>query len=280
VEATSGGLSERDFKRLAGLIEQHTGIRMPIGKRTMAEGRLRKRVRALGLADCRAYCELLFEQGGLGDELVNLINVVTTNKTDFFREPDHFDFLARHAVPRLIERERRGNRTLKLWSAASSIGAEAYTLAMVLSEMAPRYRGLRFGVLGTDISTDVLVQATRAIYPSEMVEPVPEAMQSRYLMRSRDPERREVRIVPELRRLVRFRQLNLMDATYPVDRDVDVIFCRNILIYFDKATQKAVLDRLFDHLRPGGYLFLGHSESGAGTFLAAQQVAPTVYARQ
>lgn len=270
-------LSERDYQRLASVIQGHCGIRMPPAKRTMVEGRLRKRVRALDLADLDGYCRYLFDEGGLGLEFAHLIDAVTTNKTDFFREPDHFDFLCEQAVPALLE--RRGDRPLKLWSAAASIGAEAYTLAMVLADMALRRPDLRWAVLGTDISTEVLEQAALGIYPEEMVEPVPPDMRRRYLMHARDALRREVRIVPELRRLVRFRRLNLMDASYPVDRDVDVVFCRNVLIYFDKPTQRAVLERLCGHLRPGGFLFLGHSESMAGGDLGMRQVAPTVFRR-
>jgi chemotaxis protein methyltransferase CheR len=140
--------------------------------------------------------------------------------------------------------------------------------------------GHRFSVLGTDISTEVIAQAQRAVYPEPMIDPVPARLRERYLMRAIDAERQEVRIVPELRRMVRFHCLNLMDPTYRVDRDFDVIFCRNILIYFAKATQDAVLRRLCNHLRKGGFLILGHSESLAGAELSAmRQMAPTIFRR-
>jgi chemotaxis protein methyltransferase CheR len=272
-------LSDRNFQKLATLLESHVGIRLPPNKRTMVEGRLRKRLRALGLGSLDEYCRIVFDQGELENEFTHLIDVVTTNKTDFFREPDHFEFLAQTAVPTLLaERRRYGEpHHLKLWSSACSTGAEPYTIAMVLMELGRAHSRLRFSVTASDISTAVLEQAVTAIYPAEMVAPVPDEMRNRYVMQARDSARREVRIVPELRRLVRFLRLNLMDTTYPVDRDMDVIFCRNVLIYFDRATQRAVLDRLCSHLRPGGYLLLGHSESAAGSGLSGmRQVAPTV----
>lgn len=279
-------LSERNYQRLAEVIHAHSGIRMPPAKRTMVEGRLRKRLRALDLSSLDEYCRILFDQDGLESEFVHLIDAVTTNKTDFFREPDHFRYLTDEAVPRLKTERRAGiDRPLKVWSAACSCGAEPYTLAMVLADLLERHPGApaggtpRFAILGTDICTQVLQQAVAAIYPAEMIAPVPPEMRRRYLMRARDPERHEVRIVPELRRHVRFARLNLMDQRYPVDQDMDVIFCRNILIYFEKDTQQAVLKRLCRHLRPGGYLFLGHAESMIGGDLPVQPVAATVFRR-
>jgi chemotaxis protein methyltransferase CheR len=271
-------LSEADFQRIAAVIQAQVGIRMPPAKRTMVEGRLRKRVRSLGLRSLSHYCDTLFEQGGLERELVNLIDAVTTNKTEFFREPVHFDFLRDEAVPTLLAERPAGASRLKLWSAAASTGAEAYTMAMVLADMAAAPR-VPFQILGTDVCTEVLQQAVQAVYPLEMMAPVPDALQRRYVMRARDRTRAVVRIVPELRRLVRFMRLNLMEAPYPVDGDVDVIFCRNILIYFDRPTQQMVLEQLCGHLRRGGYLFLGHSESMAGGQAGMRQVAPTIFRR-
>lgn len=270
-------LSALDYGRLAKLIEGEAGIKLPPGKRLMVEGRLRKRMRSLGQPDFASYCDLLFKHGGLERELTHLINAVTTNKTDFFREAEHFDFLVDHMVPSLLKGRER-NPLLKIWSAASSTGAEAYTLAMVLADLEAQRHEFRFAILGTDISTAVLAQGRRAVYTAETIAPVPAEQQARYFMQARRPgARREVRVVPELRRLVRFAHLNLMDQTYPFDRDVDVIFLRNVLIYFEKADQDAVVARLIGHLRPGGYLALGHSESMIGTSLAVRQVAPAVF---
>jgi chemotaxis protein methyltransferase CheR len=271
-------LSAIEFGRIARLVEGEAGIKMPPGKRLMVEGRLRKRMRSLEIATFADYCDMLFKQGGLEGELTYLINAVTTNKTDFFREPEHFDFLARQMVPGLVRQRAERNPLLKIWSAAASTGAEAYTLAMVLHDLAAERRDFRFAILGTDISTQVLAQGRRAIYPAEMIAPVPPAMQERYVMHARKPGlRREVRMAPEIRRHVQFQHLNLMDQSYPFDRDVDVVFLRNVLIYFEKADQEAVVGRLVGHLRPGGYLVLGHSESMIGTSLAVRQVAPAVF---
>jgi chemotaxis protein methyltransferase CheR len=281
MKVASDRLSDADFSRIAGLVGAHTGIKLPPGKRLMVEGRLRKRMRGLGLSNLSEYCGLLFERNGLEEEFGHVVDAVTTNKTDFFREPQHFDMLERHIVPALLKGKRGGGKPhLKLWSAASSCGAEAYTIAMVLADIAAYDNGFRFAVLGTDISTEMLSAGARAIYPAEMIAPVPADMQKRYIMHSKAPHLRgQVRIVPELRRLVRFQHLNLMHESYPVDRDVDVIFLRNVLIYFEKATQEAVVSRLIGHLRPGGYLMLGHSESMIGTNLGLRQLAPAVFQR-
>jgi len=277
--ATGDRLSEAMHERLGDFIGRTTGIKLPPNKRTMLEGRLGKRARSLGLNSVADYCRFLFDENGLTEEAVHLIDVVTTNKTDFFRESDHFGFLARVAVPELLRsRKSQHSPLLKIWSAASSTGAEAYTAAMVLDDLAQRSANrFRFSVLGTDISTEVLRQARRAVYPLDMIEPVPDELQRRYLMFGRDRERREVRIVPELRRRVSFAHLNLMAEKYPVDNDVDLIFLRNVLIYFDKPTQTAVVQRLLRHLRKGGYIIFGHSETMIGASLPLKQLAPSVF---
>jgi chemotaxis protein methyltransferase CheR len=272
-------LHEKHFLRLAHLMEDHTGIRLPPTKRTMVEGRLRKRMRALGLSRLDDYGAIIFEGGKLQDEFTHLVDCVTTNKTDFFREPDHFDFLRQTVLPALLTKRRGGDGPLKFWSAAASIGAEAYTIAMVVADELGK-GGRSFSVLGTDISQEVLDQARRAVYAANMIDPIPPLFRQRYIMRSVSATRQEIRIVPEVRKLVRFEHLNLMDESYPFDRNVDVIFCRNILIYFAKATQDSVLERLCGHLREGGFLFLGHSESLAGGGqISMRQVAPTIFRR-
>ncbi|HSV28378.1 MAG TPA: CheR family methyltransferase [Candidatus Omnitrophota bacterium] len=273
-------LSPRDFSRLAEFIQGYSGIRMPPVKKTMVEGRLRRRVRALGLSSLSEYCSRLFEEGWLESEFVNLINVVTTNKTDFFREPEHFRLLAERVLPEWVAAGRGLDTPLKVWSAASSTGAEPYTLAMVLDDCARRNRGFRFKILATDISTDVLDKARHAVYPHEMIAPVPPEWQRRYFLRSRDTTQSIVRIVPQLRQSVHFGRLNLMDESYPVETGLDVVFCRNILIYFDKPTQQGVLQRLCDHLRPGGLLFVSHTETVTGMDLPIRQVAASVFARK
>lgn len=271
-------LQEEHLNQLCQLMQAHTGIRLSVAKRGMIEGRLRRRMRAIGLASLEEYGVHVFEQNGLKEEFPHLVQAVTTNKTDFFREAPHFEYLRKHALPALLA--SRGRRAeLKLWSAACSIGAEAYTMAMVLTAMQNEV-AFPFSILGTDIDDAVLQQARRAVYPMTMLDEVPEPFFGRYVMQARDAARDEGRIVPELRRLVQFEPLNLTDATYPFGRDMDVIFCRNILIYFAHPLQVAVVSRLVSHLRPGGYLFLGHSESFPRDKVTVMaQVAPTIFRR-
>ncbi|KIZ40853.1 MULTISPECIES: CheR family methyltransferase [Rhodopseudomonas] len=270
-------LSDRHFRSIAELIEREVGIRLPSSKRMMLEGRLQKRVRALRYSDINAYVDHLFDAEHFAIELVHLIDCVTTNKTDFFREPAHFEFMRAYAVPQILHRSR-GVRSIKVWSAAASTGMEAYTIAMVLDDMARTGPNFQFRILGTDISSGVLRVAEDGIYTHAMVEPVPGEMARRYLLSPKVPARGEVRVVPELRRSVNFMRMNLMDPVYPVDRDVDIIFCRNVLIYFDKATQRKVVDRLCEHLRPGGYLIVGHSESMVPNESGRlKQVLPTIF---
>ncbi|MBX9634628.1 MAG: chemotaxis protein CheR [Magnetospirillum sp.] len=279
VDFCTQGLSGRDFKRLAEFVQGYAGIKMPPAKKSMLEGRLRRRVRSLGLASFDEYCRYLFDDGGWDKEATHLIDAVTTNKTDFFREPEHFRFLSEVALPEMAARGFGMQKPLVAWSAASSIGAEAYSLAMLLADFAARQRGFRFSVLATDICTEVLETAQEAVYPAEMIEPVPMDMRRRYLLRAKDPERHTVRIVPELRRHVAFARLNLIEGPYEIDLEAGLIFCRNILIYFEKSVQEAVLTHLCGHLLPGGYLFIGHSESLAGFDLPLRQVATTVFQR-
>ena len=273
-------LSQRDFDKLASLIQGYCGIKMPPTKKTMVEGRLRRRMRATGAGSLSDYCRYLFDEGGLDEEMVGLIDAVTTNKTDFFREPEHFRYLADEAVPTLLGARRFADgQPLKIWSAAASIGAEAYTIAMVMTELKRSYPNLRASILGTDICSEALSTGVNAIYPETMIAPVPLEYRQRYLLRSTQGVRDRVRIIPELRRMVSFLRLNLMETPYDVAVDMHVIFCRNILIYFDKTTQRKVLTQLCEHLRPGGFLFLGHSETLTGFGLPLRPIAATIFRR-
>jgi chemotaxis protein methyltransferase CheR len=271
-------LSDRHFRSIAELVETEVGIKLPAAKRLMLEGRLLKRVRALNYVDINEYVDHLFDADHFETELVHLIDCVTTNKTDFFREPTHFDFMRDIAVPEILRRRGRGTRPLKIWSAACSTGMEAYTIAIVLDDLVTAGASFQFSVLGTDISTAVLKLAETGIYTAEMISPVPAELARRYFLSSRDPGSDEVRVVPKLRRSTNFMRMNLMDPSYPVDRDVDIIFCRNVLIYFDKPTQQKVVEQLCSHLRPGGYFIVGHSESMIhNDSIVLQQIQPTIF---
>lgn len=272
-------LSSRDFGRLAELIEGHCGIKMPPAKKLMVEGRLRRRIRALSLDGFGDYCRYLFDEGGLAQEFDHLVDAVTTNKTDFFREPQHFTILAETVVPELVQSGVGISRPLRVWSAACSTGQEPYSIAMVLEGASASVRGLRYIVRASDISSEVLAVAVRAIYPAELAEPIPAELQRRCLTRSRNPADRKVRVAPEIRSRVSFRRLNLIDGAYPWEEPMDVVFCRNVLIYFDRPTQHRVLEFLCRCLTPGGWLFLGHSETLSGRELPLLQAFPAVYRR-
>jgi chemotaxis protein methyltransferase CheR len=273
-------LRPRDFERLARFIQDYSGIKMPTSKMTMVEGRLRHRLRDGGFATFGDYCRYLFDEDGLDQETVPLIDAVTTNKTEFFREPKHFRLLDERVLPTLLAEFGAGSSApVKLWSTACSTGAEPYTLAMVLAEFARRVGAYHAMILATDICTEVLATAIAAIYPEAAIAPVPVALRQRYLLRGKDSSQAVVRVAPALRAMVRFGRLNLMTAPYRIDRDLDVIFCRNILIYFDRPTQEAVLRQLCEHLRAGGYLFLGHSETIAGHVLPLESVGATLFRR-
>jgi len=271
-------LSHQDFARLSNFIHEQVGIKMPPSKKIMLEGRLQKRMRILGMDGCSRYCDYFFDLNNFEDELVHLIDQVTTNKTDFFREPEHFAYLTSRVLPEL-GRSFKG-RPARLWSAGCSTGEEPYTLSMVLSDYARRQGGdFGFRILATDISTQVLSYAKRAVYSEDRIEPVAMEQRRNYLLRSKDPAKGLIRIAPSQRKAVEFRRLNFMDRDFGIREAMDVIFCRNVLIYFTRETQFEVVSKLCSHLRPGGYLFLGHSESLHGLSLPLEQVGPTIYRR-
>jgi len=266
-------LSRHDFMELSSFIYNELGIKMPETKSTMLTGRLNRRLRALGLSTFSEYCEFLFSPKGQEEEMVHLVNAVTTNKTDFFREPSHFDYLVRSVLPKLQDQLRN----LRVWSAGCSTGEEPYTLAMVLADYQATHAGFRFDILATDISTRVLDIARRAVYPLERIEPVATAYRKKYLLKGRDKKNPEVRIVPELRQRIRFGRLNFMDDDFGLREKVDIIFCRNVIIYFDKPTQEKLMGKFCRYLNSGGFLFLGHSESLHGYDIPLVPVAPTIY---
>lgn len=269
-------ISSVDFSRLRRLIHEQSGINLSSDKKTMLELRIKRRLRSLNLKSYAQYCEYLFAHDCRKEEIVQLIDVVTTNKTDFFREPVHFQFLVEKALPDLLARNRMETAFL-VWSAGCSTGEEPFTLAMVLNEYGHSHPGFRFKVLATDISTAALAKAKTGVYSYEVVRPVPAPMQRKYFMRSRDPASNVLRVVPELRQLVEFRRLNFMDADFGLSEKVDIIFCRNVIIYFDRPTQEQILQKLTHHLAPGGYAFVGHAETLHDMNLPLAPVAPALY---
>jgi len=273
-------LSRKDFLRLSAFIHDECGIKITDGKKVMIEARFQKRLRALGKETFGDYCAYLFSPEGMEHELHHMIDAVTTNKTDFFREPSHFEFLADTVLPEMTATRRSGmGKKLMVWSAGCSTGEEPYTLAMVINEFAEKYAGCGFAwsVLATDISTRVLEKARQAVFDRERVIPIPDPLKRKYLLKSKDRDRGLVRVIPELRQMVCFRRLNFMDEDFGFREMIDVIFCRNVIIYFDRPTQTKLLNKFYRQMVPGGYLFMGHSETLHGLDVPLVQVTPTVY---
>jgi len=276
--ASPAKLKDKEFQLFSSFIYEQVGIQLPPTKKTMLEARLQKRLKALDLDGFDAYRQFVFSQEGQRAELVHLIDVVTTNKTDFFREPGHFTYLTQKALPDIIE--RRGSRPselLRIWSAGCSSGEEPYTLAMVLSEFAVEQHGLRFSILASDISTRILETAKTAIYPEESINGIAMDIKKKYLLRSKDRSRSLIRIARDVRSKVAFRRINFMDTDFGIAEKMDIIFCRNVVIYFDKPTQEKLMRKFHHQLRPGGYLFLGHSETLNGIDVDFKAVGSTVY---
>jgi chemotaxis protein methyltransferase CheR len=268
-----------ELSRIAELVTGELGIMLPANKLPILQGRVQRRMYALGITSLSAYASLLFAPQS-GDERRELLDAATTNKTDFFREPSHFTQLRQVVLPHLTPHPGARAPLCKLWCAGCSTGQEVYTLAMVLSEHAREQGPLDFGILGTDVCTRVLEQARAATYAEELVEPVPLPLRQRYLLRSKQKTQRLVRFVKPLRARASFAHLNFMDERYPLPRDFDVVFFRNVLIYFDRPTQQRVLARICEHLRPGGHLYVGHSESLNGLSLPLTPCGDAVFQKQ
>ncbi len=267
--------------KLRQFVHQRTGIKLPASKDLMIESRLRRRVSMRGATTFDGYLDWLFDDGGLEEECEEIIDLLTTNKTDFFRKASHFDFLMDRIVPEALARGRHDRPIrFRLWSAASSTGAEAWTAAMLLARASLAAPRLDWAILGTDISRAVVDQANRAIYPESDLMPVPRELRDSYIMNGRQAGRPAGRIVPELRARVRFGNLNLMEAPYPVETGLDVVFLRNVLIYFEPAVQAHVIRATSAHLRPGGYLIVGHSESMTVRQDGLYQITPGVFRKQ
>jgi len=283
-EASRGGglhsLSNADFQRLARFIEGELGIRMPDTKRVMLESRLQKRIRHFGYNDFTEYVDYVFSPEGRESELINMIDAVTTNKTDFFREADHFDYLVGTIVPEAARLFGAGaTRPLSVWSAGCSTGEEPYTIAMVLEERREKDPRFTYRIFASDLSTQVLEKAREGIYEEGKAEVVPLSYKRKYMLRAKAPGSTLVRMKPEIRAKLSFARINFMDETYPIDEIFDVVFCRNVIIYFERPTQELILGRLCGHVRKGGWLVLGHSETLTGMSVPLKGVAPTIYKR-
>ncbi|MBN9456037.1 MAG: protein-glutamate O-methyltransferase CheR [Bosea sp.] len=264
------------MKFIAALVYEQAGIVIREHKEAMTRGRLARRVKALGLNSVAEYCAFLKTPQAAG-ELPELINAVTTNHTAFFRERHHFDHLRKEVMPRLVQ-ERGGRRgRIRIWSSACSSGEEPYSIAASCREVIGPRSDLDFKILATDIDTDILMRAEAGLYPAELFERLPADVKP--LMRlEASPGRGEARVAEELRRMIAFKQLNLIQA-WPMKGPFDVIFCRNVFIYFDTQTKASILDRFVSLLAPGGFLYLGHSESLPQPHANLRLIGRTIYER-
>jgi chemotaxis protein methyltransferase CheR len=268
-------MDTESFERLSTYVTREYGIKLPLAKKSMLESRLYKKVKSLGLSNYTEFLDFIFSETGKQGELYNVIDLITTNKTDFFREAAHFNFLINEYLPQC--KAENGSANLKIWSAGCSTGEEPYTIIMAMEEFRKKSLETSYSLLATDVSTRVIQTAYQGVYDIEKIDPVPLELKRNYFMRSKSNPRL-VRVKPEFRKKLQFKRLNFMDNNFGLNKaDYDIIFCRNVLIYFDKPTQERVINKFCSHLKPGGLLFLGHSESIIGMTVPLKQIRPTVY---
>jgi chemotaxis protein methyltransferase CheR len=270
-------LSDREFEGFQGFIHREAGIWLGPAKKALLVGRLGRRVRELRLESFGAYRRVAETDAA---ERVHLLDCITTNETRFFREPRQFEFLAGEVVPRLVAAAAAGERPrrIRAWSAACSTGEEPYSIAMTLLTHCPPAAGWQIEVLATDLSTRVLATARAGVWPMEDAAQIPEECRKRFMLRGVRSREGTMKARPELLDVVKFERLNLAAPEYPVSGRFDLVFCRNVLIYFDPAGKERVLGRLRERTAPGGFLFLGHAES-MGQAPGWRSARPNVYAR-
>jgi chemotaxis protein methyltransferase CheR len=264
-------LKKAQFERISQLVGQLTGINLHPGKQELVRARLAKRLRSLGLKNFDAYMEYMEHDHPEG-EIVAMIEAMTTNKTSFFREPHHFSYLRRQIVPRLT------NRKIRVWSAGCSSGEEPYSTAILLDEAIQDCTLWDIGILATDLSSAMLAHARKGVYGVKHLRDVPPLLLSKYFRCVETRPARRYQVVEALRRRVHFARLNLM-GEWPMRGPFDVIFCRNVMIYFDKVIQGQLVNRFWKLLKPGGHLFVGHSESLAGSQHNFRYVQPAIYVK-
>lgn len=263
-----------EFHRFRTLIYDISGIALSEQKQTLLTSRLSKRVRDLGLATFSEYYDLIVGDPSR-EEFTRMLDLVSTNKTDFFREPKHFEFLREEILPQLAAQKR-----IRIWSSACSSGEEPYTIAMTLCEGVRNPSEWDCKILASDLSTRVLAKAASGIYEEERLSGVPSDIIQRHFLRGRGASEGVLKVKPHLAEMIRFRRINLMDGRFPIKSPLDLIFCRNVMIYFDPPTQETLINKFYHYLKPGGYLFIGHSESLQRLTHPFTSVAATIYRRE
>jgi chemotaxis protein methyltransferase CheR len=277
VALSSAELTEGQFQAISHLVKDLCGINLHDGKRELVKARLNKRLRQLGMDDFSQYLDYIATDNGQA-ELLAMLDALSTNLTSFFREGAHFDLLRETIVPEMVRRADKGRR-MRIWSAGCSTGEEPYSIAIVLKEVLSDLAGWDVRVLATDLSSRVLEIARRGIYGQDRLRQVPGGVIATHFRCVGPREPRAYQVCDQLRRIVTFARLNLMES-WPMRGPFDAIFCRNVMIYFDKPTQNRLVERFWELLAPSGVLFIGHSESLAGVRHQFKYVQPTVYRRQ
>ncbi len=273
-------LTDPEFICLRDLILEHSGITLGDSKKQLVASRLARRLRLHHLTTYGDYYALVTQRDRNGEELRELINAITTNKTEYFREPHHFEFLCQTYLPKCIERAKAtGERRLRVWSAGCSTGEEPYTLAMTLKSFAP-LNGWDIELIATDLDTQVLARAQAGIYAEETIAPVPDELRRRFFKRGKGDNAGKMRVNEELRSMIAFRQLNLIQQPWAIHGLFDLILCRNVMIYFNADTQKAIVHGFGERLREDGYLFIGHSETLHGVHQIFEAQRGTIYRRR
>lgn len=270
-------LTDAEFNKLSEFINREYGIKLPPIKKVMLQSRLQKRLRTLNMSTFKEYISYVFSKQGQAEEVVHMIDMVSTNKTDFFRENAHFDFLLDEGLNMLNADNSR--KQFKIWSAGCSSGEEPYTIAIVLSEYKEKHPTIDFEITATDISTRILQSAIDGIYKEDRIENIPLTIKKKYFLKSKDRIQPKVRVMPQLRSKVKFGRLNFMDNSYSINQKFDIIFCRNVLIYFSRSDQEKIINKLCQHLVSGGIFFLGHSESITNLNVPLNQLKPTIFKR-
>jgi chemotaxis protein methyltransferase CheR len=250
-------LSDTEFDKLRDLVYKISGISLANTKKELVISRFSKRLKELKLNSFGEYYDLIISPSGFS-EVQNFINSITTNKTDFFREAHHFDFIVSTFIPQVVASSRP---VVRIWSAACSTGEEPYTIAMVMAKYLVEPYGIPVKILGTDIDTNVLKTAARGVYDSHAIGQVPEKYLKKYFLRGKGDSFGLYKIKDEIRSMVTFKQLNFIASEYPITSTFDIIFCRNVIIYFSPETKKMVVSKLFRYLNEGGYIMMGHSET-------------------
>jgi chemotaxis protein methyltransferase CheR len=268
-------LRPEDFQKLSHLVRQYAGINLLDGKQELVKARLNKRVRELGMDSYQEYLSFL-QRDPEGDELVAMLDAISTNVTNFFRESDHFEFLTQTFLPQLRGRKQGADRKIRIWSAGCSSGEEPYTLAMVLKRAWPDLEQFDARILATDLSTRVLNSAREGIYEENRLRDIPPAFLREYFSPLANAKSRVFQVRRDLRNLVHFARLNLLED-WPMKGPFDAIFCRNVMIYFEKDLREVLVGKYWNLLGPGGILFIGHSESLTGINHRFEYLAPTIY---